>query len=327
MLPGGTQDLESFISGVARAVEDPETHMSVYQRSHLYSIAHAGNAEERNDVRKRRDLEVEALGDGSDFTAFQDFAGISTLSVEFGDEDDGTQYHSVYDDFYWYTHFVDTDFAYGRALSQTAGTAIMRLAAADLIPVDYSPQADAIAKYEAELEKLLKDKQEEYTERKLQIEEGVFKATSDPRRPVLPPPAEPIPPFINFAPMKNAITLLKASADRYTAALAAFAAKGAPALPQHSLALINDDLLRVSRSFLNQNGLPDRPWFKNQIYAPGAYTGYGAKPIAAVREYMDERRWRDAESQVPQVGHAIENAAAAIDKAAADFEGELARLP
>jgi N-acetylated-alpha-linked acidic dipeptidase len=327
MLPGGTQDLESFISGVARAVEDPETHMSVYQRSHLYSIAHAGNAEERNDVRKRRDLEVEALGDGSDFTAFQDFAGISTLSVEFGDEDDGTQYHSVYDDFYWYTHFVDTDFAYGRALSQTAGTAIMRLAAADLIPVDYSPQADAIAKYEAELEKLLKDKQEEYTERKLQIEEGVFKATSDPRRPVLPPPAEPIPPFINFAPMKNAITLLKASADRYTAALAAFAAKGAPALPQHSLALINDDLLRVSRSFLNQNGLPDRPWFKNQIYAPGAYTGYGAKPIAAVREYMDERRWRDAESQVPQVGHAIENAAAAIDKGAADFEGELARLP
>ena len=327
MLPGGTQDLESFISGVARAVEDPETHMSVYQRSHLYSIAHAGNAEERNDVRKRRDLEVEALGDGSDFTAFQDFAGISTLSVEFGDEDDGTQYHSVYDDFYWYTHFVDTDFAYGRALSQTAGTAIMRLAAADLIPVDYSPQADAIAKYEAELEKLLKDKQEEYTERKVELEEGVFKATSDPRRPVLPPPAEPIPPFINFAPMKNAITLLKASADRYTAALAAFAAKGAPALPQHSLALINDDLLRVSRSFLNQNGLPDRPWFKNQIYAPGAYTGYGAKPIAAVREYMDERRWRDAESQVPQVGHAIENAAAAIDKAAADFEGELARLP
>ena len=51
--------------------------------------------------------------------------------------DDGTQYHSIYDDFYWYTHFVDTDFAYGRALSQTAGTAIMRLADAELIPVDY----------------------------------------------------------------------------------------------------------------------------------------------------------------------------------------------
>jgi N-acetylated-alpha-linked acidic dipeptidase len=327
MLPGGTQDLQNLISGVARAVEDPETHMSVYQRSHLYSIAHANNAEERNEVRKRSDLEVEALGDGSDFTAFQDFAGIPTLDIEFGEEDDGTQYHSVYDDFYWYTHFVDKDFAYGRALSQTAGTAIMRLADADLIPVDYSPQADAIAKYEADLEKLLKDKQDEFSERNLELQEGVFKATLDPRRPRQPPPAETVPPFINFAPMKNAVALLKKSADRYSAALADFAARGAPSLPQSSLAVVNEDLLRVSRSFLNQNGLPDRPWFKNQIYAPGAYTGYGAKPVAAVREYMDERRWRDAESQVPQVAHAIESAAAAVDKAAADLEGELARLP
>ena len=87
-----------------------------------------------SDLRKRSDLVVHALGDGSDYTAFQDFAGISTLSVEFGDEDDGTQYHSIYDDFYWYTHFVDTDFSYGRALAQTAGSAMMRLAGADLIP-------------------------------------------------------------------------------------------------------------------------------------------------------------------------------------------------
>jgi N-acetylated-alpha-linked acidic dipeptidase len=301
--------------------------MSVYQRSHLYSIAHARNAEERSEVRKRGDLELEALGDGSDFTAFQDFAGIPSLDLGFGDEDDGTQYHSIYDDFYWYTHFVDKDFAYGRALSQTAGTAIMRLADADLIPVDYAPQAEAIAKYEADLEKLLKDKQEEFSERNLELQEGVFKATLDPRRPMLPPPAETVPPFINFAPMKNAISLLNESADRYSAALASFAAKGAPALPQASLTLINGDLLRVSRAFLDQKGLPDRPWFKNQIYAPGAYTGYGAKPMAAVREYMDERRWRDAESEVPQVARAIENAAAAVDKAAADFERALARLP
>jgi N-acetylated-alpha-linked acidic dipeptidase len=327
MLPGGTQDLENLISGVARAIEDPETHMSVYQRSHLYSIAHAANAEERNEVRMRRDLAVEALGDGSDFTGFQDFAGISTLSVEFGDEDDGTQYHSIYDDFHWYTHFVDKDFAYGRALSQTAGTAIMRLADADFIPFDYTPQAQAIAKYVAELEKLLKDKQDEYAERNLELQEGVFEATVDPHRPLRAPPAEPVPPFIDFAPMQNAVTLLRQSADHYSAALAAFAGRGAPVLPQRSLALINGDLLRVSRAFLNQNGLPDRPWFKNQIYAPGAYTGYGAKPIAAVREYMDERRWRDAEAQVPEVARAMENAAAAIETAAADFESEMARSP
>jgi N-acetylated-alpha-linked acidic dipeptidase len=321
--PGGTQDLQNFISGIARDVEDPETHLSVYQRAHLYGILKAKNAEERGDLRKRNDLVVRALGDGSDYTAFQDFAGISSLNVGFGDEDDGTQYHSIYDDFYWYTQFVDKDFAYGRALSQTAGTAIMRFADADFIPVDFSPQADAIEKYEGELEKLVKDKQEEFAERNLELTEGVFKATDDPRRPLVPPPAEIVPPFINLAPMKNAIVLLKKSADRYSRALAAFQTKGSAALPPQSLEIINADLQRVSRLFLNEKGLPERPWFKNQIYAPGAYTGYGAKPVAAVREYMDEKKWKEAEGQVPQVAQVIENVAAGIDKAAQDFEAAL----
>jgi N-acetylated-alpha-linked acidic dipeptidase len=326
MLPGGTQDLENFISDVARSVTDPETQMTVYERSHLYSISKAKNAEERAEVRKRNDLEVTALGDGSDFTAFQDYAGISTLSVEFGDEDDGTQYHSIYDDFYWYTHFVDTDFAYGRALSETAGSAIMRLADADLIPVDYAPQAEAVGKYEAELEKLLKNKQDEFKELDVELQEGVFKATLDPHRPTIAPPPETIPPFISFAPMQNAIALLKKSADRYARALGAYAAAGSPELPPEARTALNADLLRVSRLFLNQKGLPERPWFKNQVYAPGAYTGYGAKPIAAVREYMDEKRWREAEAQVPQVAQVIENVAAGIDKAAQDFEAALAHL-
>ena len=64
----------------------------------------------------------------------------------------------------------------------------------------------------------------------------------------------------------------------------------------------------------------------NQIYAPGAYTGYGAKPIAAVREYMDEKKWTEAEAQVPQVSRVIENIAAGIDKAAEDFEHEMTNV-
>ena len=179
---GGTQDLQEVISDVARDVQDPETHLSVFQRAHLLSIGEAKDAEERATARKRADLEIFALGDGSDYTAFQDFAGISTLDLGFGGEEDGTQYHSIYDDFYWYTHFVDTDFSYGRALAQTAGTAVLRLAEADLIPVDYAPQAEAIAKYETELEKLLKDKQEEITERNLELQEGAFAASADPRK-------------------------------------------------------------------------------------------------------------------------------------------------
>jgi N-acetylated-alpha-linked acidic dipeptidase len=320
---GGTQDLQQLVSSVARDIQDPETHLSVFQRAHLLGISAAKDAQERAEARKRTDLEVSALGDGSDYTAFQDFAGISTLDLGFGGEDDGDQYHSIYDDFYWYTHFADTDFSYGRAMAQTAGTTILRLAGADLIPLDYAPQADAIAKYETELEKLLKDKQDEITERNLELQEGVFAAGADPRKASVPPPLEAVPPYMNFTPMKNSIETLKKSAERYSRALAQWQTAGSPALAPQSLETLNADLLRISRLFLNEKGLPERPWFKNQIYAPGAYTGYGAKTVAAVHEYMDEKKWKEAEAQIPQVAQVIEHVAAGIDKAAADFEAAL----
>jgi DNA-binding ferritin-like protein len=74
---------------------------------------------------------------------------------------------------------------------------------------------------------------------------------------------------------------------------------------------VNADLLKVPRLFLNEKGLPGR--------APRAYTGYGAKPIAAVREYMDAKKWKEAEAQVPGVAQVLENVAAGIDKAADDL--------
>jgi N-acetylated-alpha-linked acidic dipeptidase len=196
---------------------------------------------------------------------------------------------------------------------------MMRLADADLIPYDYSPQAEAIAKYEEELEKLLKEKQDEFTERNTQLAEGVFTAISDPRRPTVPPPVETVPPFMNFAPMKNALDLLKKSSARYSKSLAAWQASGSPALSAEQLQIVNSDLIRIPRLFLDEKGLPERPWFKNQVYAPGAYTGYGAKPIAAVREYMDEKKWREADEQIPRVAQVLSNVAAGIDKAADDL--------
>ena len=128
---------------------------------------------------------------------------------------------------------------------------------------------------------------------------------------------------MNFAPMKNAIDTLKKSSDRYSKALSKWQIAGSPQLPAEKVELINADLMRIPRLFLNEKGLPERPWFKNQIYAPGAYTGYGAKPIAAVREYMDEKKWKEADAQIPGVAHVIESVAAGINKAADDFETAL----
>jgi N-acetylated-alpha-linked acidic dipeptidase len=322
---GGTQDLQAVVAAVAHDITDPEKNISVFQRAHLRAIMRAKDTEEKGRLRKRTDLVLGDLGDGSDFTAFQDFAGISSLNVGYGGETEGTQYHSIYDDFYWYTHYGDQDFAYERALAQTAGSLVLRIADADLLPFDYTPQADAIAKYESELEKLLKDKQEEITERNTEIQEGAFTATADPHKTFVPPPAEAVPPYMNFAPMKNSIETMKKSAERYSKALAKFRNAGEGAVSPSSLETVNADLLGISRLFLSEKGLPERPWFKNQIYAPGAYTGYGAKPVAAVREFMDEKKWKEADAQIPMVADVIDHVSAGIDKAAADLEGAVGK--
>lgn len=317
---GGTHDLERFINDVAREINDPEKNISIQKRARLDAIAKADTPDDRKDIRSRADERMHALGDGSDYTSFQDHAGISSLDIGFGDEHDGDAYHSIYDDFYWYTHFSDTDFSYGRALAQAGGTAVMRLANAELIPFEYDATAQAIGKYIEELEKQLKDKREEIIERNLELKEGVFTATSDPRKPTLPPPAEAVPPFMNFAPLKNGQEALRRSAERYGEALKKWQEAGSPPLPQPAVDTLNRDLVQIQRTFLSERGLPERPWFKHQVYAPGAYTGYGAKPIAAVREYMDQKKWKEAEAQVPGVGKVFENVAAAIDKAAEDLQ-------
>src|SRR5260221_1371842 len=90
--------------------------------------ADAGGADRRREIRAEHDLRIGALGSGSDYSPFLQHLGIASLNLDYGGEDGGGIYHSIYDDFAWYTRFSDTSFVYGRALAQTVGTAVMRLA-------------------------------------------------------------------------------------------------------------------------------------------------------------------------------------------------------
>ena len=165
---------------MARDVEDPETKLPVWKRMQLWRIANpAPNATpaERQEPRQRADLRIGALGSGSDYTVFLDHLGIASLNLGYEGEDGGGIYHSVYDDFYWYTHFSDTDFVYGRALAQTAGTAVMRLAGAELLPYDFDDFTDTIRRYIEEVSTLAREKREQIVERNRQIDEGLFAAT------------------------------------------------------------------------------------------------------------------------------------------------------
>jgi N-acetylated-alpha-linked acidic dipeptidase len=312
----GSHGLEHFINGVAGDITDPEKGISVLERTRKHEIA-SGRATDRSDARSRPDLRIGALGDGSDYVSFLDFAGIPALDLGFGGEDRGSQYHSIYDDFYWYTHFADTDFVYGRALAQTAGTAVMRMADAELLPYNFANTADTVSTYVDEVKKLLKTEQDEIAEKNKQIDEGVFEATSDPKNPIAAPKREATPPFLNFAPLENGATALTESAREYQKAAKAVQSNGGAALDAASIDSVNQLLMQTERTFFSDAGLPGRNWFKHQIYAPGAYTGYGVKTLPAVREAIEQRKWSVADASTVTVGQILENESKAI-KAAAD---------
>lgn len=310
----GSHTLEKFLNGVARDIEDPETKLTVWKRLQLREIETQG-AEARN----RPDLRIGALGSGSDYTAFLDFLGVASVNMGFGGEDQGGIYHSVYDDFYWYTHFADTNFVYGRALAQTAGTAVMRLADSELLPYDFDNFTDTIRRYIDEVQKLAKDKRDQIIERNKRIDEGLFAATMDPRVPTIAPPKETVPPFLNFAPLDNGLAALQRTAEAYDKALAVATENGGAALARAALKEANDKLIQVERALTLNEGLPNRPWFKNQIYAPGFYTGYGVKTLPAVRESIEQKEWKLADEEIGKVGKVLENAGEAIQGATAEL--------
>ncbi len=317
----GSHTLEKFTNEVAREIQDPETKLSAWKRVQLRSIAQARAAEQRQEIRQRGDLRIEALGSGSDWTAFLQHLGVASLNIGFGGEDEGGIYHSIYDDFYWYTHFSDTEFVYGRALAQAGGTAVLRLADADLLPFEFTDLADTAQVYVRELKQLSQRMQDEIRERNLQIEEGVFSAASDPRRPTVPPPAETVPPHLNFAPLENAADALTHSAAEYRKALARVSENGGAALASAALAEVNRLLIESERKLTTPEGLPNRPWYKHQLYAPGFYTGYAVKTMPAVREAIELKQWKQAEQGVAVVARVLQEEAALISSAAAKLNG------
>jgi N-acetylated-alpha-linked acidic dipeptidase len=316
----GSHSLETFINQVARDVTDPEKNISVWQRRQLRRIAAANSGEERERLRSKATWPIEALGSGSDYTAFLDFAGVASLDLRYGGESEGGIYHSVYDDFYWYTHFNDVNFAYGRALAQTAGTSVMRLADADLLPFNFGDLSATVRDYVNDLQRLAENQSNEIRERSREINEGVFSATSDPQKPMVTPAPEAVPPHLNFAALQNAMDALNLSADHYQRVYAQAQQDGGAALGRASLAQVNLELLQSERALTDANGLPGRPWFKHQLYAPGFYTGYGVKTVPAVREAIEQKQWSTAEQSINTVSKVLENEAAVIERAAGSLE-------
>ena len=310
---GGSHTLEKFMNEVGRDVVDPQKKVSVLERSRALRLFR-GSSEDRRETRERADLRISALGSGSDYTPFIQHLGIASLNIGYGGEDGGGSYHSVYDSFDHYTRFGDPNFDYGIALAQTGGRIVLRLANADVLPLVFGNFASAVERYTREVAKLTDDMREETREKNRQIGERTLEIISDPTEVHVVPKAEAPVPYLNFAPLQNSLARLQESARSYDAAMNEAAATGL-ALPAEAQKSLDEALMQTERAMTRDQGLPRRPWFKHQIYAPGFYTGYGVKTLPGVREAVEQRNWKEAGEQVNIIAETIDRLAGEIDRA------------
>src|SRR5581483_5569978 len=153
---GGSHTLERFFNEVAHDIAQPNSKKNAWEAMRDRRLEQTRSDDDKKELRERADLRLGALGSGSDYTPFLQHLGIAAMNTGFGGDGGGGIYHSVYDSIYWYTHFSDGTFEYGRALAQTNGTIVMRLADADVLPFEFTNLADTLRRYMDEIDKLAK---------------------------------------------------------------------------------------------------------------------------------------------------------------------------
>ena len=221
---------------------------------------------------------VGALGSGSDYTAFLDHVGIASMDMGLNGRGGDGSYHSTYDNPTWFKKYVDPQFTFSVLAAQATGVALLRLADAEVLPFDYEIYGQQILEYIGE------------------IEQQATKASADGARKV------------DFAGLRSAaLAFAKAGADVRARGEALLVGAGsAPA--STALAEINRRLIMAERDLVEPAGLPDRPWYRHVVYAPGLYTGYGVKTIPGVREAVDAGNYQRASEQAGVVIRALQRA-------------------
>ena len=312
----GSHSLQNWVAKVATDVTDPQTGVSVDSRARAAAMAEPGTTDRAKAVAKAaaegKDLPLDPLGSGSDYSAFLQHLGLAALNVGYGGEgSSGGVYHSAYDTYEHHSKFVDPGFKYAAALAKTSGRMVLRLSETDLPVQRYGDFADTVSTYLDEVMKLADGKREAQTAQAKAIAADAFKLSDDPTLTSGPPAALKQVPYFNFAPLQNAVLRLKASAKAYDETLKA---KGA-ALPAATKGQLVALAGKTEQALLMEPGLPGgRGWYKNMIYAPGRLTGYGAKTLPGVREAIEDERWDDVDAYSVLTARALNTYADKLDE-------------
>src|SRR4051794_2408335 len=223
---------------------------------------------------------VDRLGSGSDYTVFLDHLGVPAMEVGFSTP--GGEYHSAYDQTYQVEHFLDPGYLGHQAASRASGVAALRLANADALPLRYSDYARAVDDYVAEL---------------IEIQRTNPEAAQ-----------------VDLTPLREAAADWSAASRALEAHAADLVSGDSPR--SRALRRVNRALMREERLLTTRRGIPGRPWFRHQVYAPGINTGYAAQFLPGIRDALDAgdagtvRTYRDLLVQ------SLRNAAATAQKAA-----------
>jgi N-acetylated-alpha-linked acidic dipeptidase len=288
----GSHALEGFMTEIEKDVTDPQTKVSVYDRDKARELVNASSVKGKKELLDRKTVRLGALGSGSDYSAFLQHLGITTLDLGFGGEDPSGDYHSIYDSYDSYVRFKDHDFMYGPALASVAGRATLRMADADVLPFDFRSLYSTIDGYSKEVQELAEQMRASTAMNNSLIKSNQYTLAYDPDMHLPQPEIKSEVPTVDFSALKTALESLKQSTDKLGTEWEQAAQSGKD---QDKL---NQKLYRAEQQLLSTEGLPRRPWFKHTIYAPGFYTGYGVKTLPGIRESIEQRNWPELQQQI-----------------------------
>jgi N-acetylated-alpha-linked acidic dipeptidase len=252
------------------------------------------------------DGKISTMGSGSDFTAFQDSAGIPSIDLGFGPDPEAPgdtggavyHYHSNYDSFHWMATFGDPGFHYHAAVAKIWGLFTAKLAESPVIPLnatDYAIALDGyISKTESKLDSLLAG---------VTTEEDEIEARARPT------PAEPKGDIgelkLSFKKLHHAASKLKKAARAHDSWAAELAEEAGEDIPwwkwytkiklYYNIRRVNDKYKYLERQFLYPEGLDGRPYFKHVIFAPGIWTGYAGAVFPGLVEAIDAKDYGNAQ--------------------------------
>jgi len=296
---GGSPTLQGLVTEVSNDVMDPQTHVSIRDRKKSSDAVNENSADDRKDILASSVFKLYPLGSGSDFTPFLQHLGVPALNIGFGGEDNGGEYHSIYDSYALFKRFKDPAMDYGVALAKTGGRLTLRLANADVLPFNYQDFYSNMNDYTNDLIKKVDAMRKETEVENQMITQNNFVNASDPTKKYIPPEIKSAVPYLDFSSLQNGLSALKSSAAKFTDL------STANPNPNTHLDQLNKLLYQSEQQLLLENGLPGREWYKHSIYAPGYYTGYGVKTVPGVRESIENRDWKLAQEQIEAVSKAI----------------------